>query len=103
MKKFSGAKFAETRAWHGPNVANVRGAEVKLRWTDEPYHWHTNTGDEVLVVLDGIVDMHVRVDGREEIVTLHAGDVLHVEDGDEHMARPRGAARMLVIEDPASA
>ncbi len=42
--------------------------------------------------------MHIRVDGREEVVHLKTGDLFHAEDGDEHVAHPVGVARVLVIE-----
>lgn len=98
MKVLKGASFAASEAWSGPDVATIDTVAVKLRWADEPYRWHVNTGQEVLVVLDGVVDMHVRKNGVESVIVLERGDVLHVEDGDEHVARPRGPARMLVIE-----
>jgi len=51
------------------------------------------------MVVDGIVDMHYREDGAEKVLTLHPGDALTVEDGEEHVAYPRGEARILVIEN----
>ncbi|MDQ6825708.1 MAG: cupin domain-containing protein [Candidatus Eremiobacteraeota bacterium] len=99
MKKYEGSTFEESRAWHGPDIAHINNAAVKLRWTDQPYIWHKNTGEEIFAVLSGIVDMHVRAQGREEVITLHAGELLHVENGDEHVAHPRGPARILVVED----
>jgi mannose-6-phosphate isomerase-like protein (cupin superfamily) len=57
----------------------------------------------VFAVIDGIVDMHVRERGLERVITLVAGDVLHVGEGEEHVAHPRGAARILVVEQIGSA
>lgn len=102
MKKYDGATFQETRAWHGPEIASIKGAQVKLRWTNKPYRWHKNTGDEIFAVLSGTVDMHFRQDGKDNIIVLTPGDVLHVSNGDEHVAHPRGAARILVVEEPDS-
>ena len=104
MELFQGSRFTAERAWGGPNVARIGTAQVKLRWTDQPYRWHVNNGREVFAVLDGIVDMHVRREGGDvEIVTLAAGDILSIALGEEHVAHPRGVARILVIEeeDPA--
>jgi hypothetical protein len=33
---------------------------------------------------------------------LQAGDICHAEPGDEHVAHPHGAARVLVIEKKGS-
>jgi mannose-6-phosphate isomerase-like protein (cupin superfamily) len=54
--------------------------------------------DEGFAVLDGNVDMHYRIDGAESVVTLAAGDIFFADAGREHLARPHGAARLLVIE-----
>lgn len=99
MQKYDGATFEAEAAWRGPNIVELDKAVVKLRWTDQPFRWHANDGDEVFVVLDGVVDMHVRAAGAERVVTLNAGDILHIRDGEEHVAHPRGAARILVVEE----
>lgn len=104
MDKIQGRTFQAERAWSGPSITTLPNAVVKLRWTDAPFRWHTNDGEEVFVVLDGTVDMHVRGPGADErILTLEAGDLLHIREGEEHMAHPRGQARILVIEQEASA
>lgn len=71
---------------------------VRLHWTDQPYKWHVNDGEEVFVVLDGVVDMHFKCEGEEHIQRLIPGRVCLAEDGDEHVAVPQGQARILVIE-----
>jgi mannose-6-phosphate isomerase-like protein (cupin superfamily) len=76
----------------------MSGTTTRLHWTNQPYKWHVNSGDEVFAVLDGTVDMHYRESGAENIVTLHAGDVFFAEVGCEHVAHPRGEARILVVE-----
>jgi len=90
--------FTAERPWGAQDVARLEQASVRLHWTDKAYHWHVNDGTEVFVVVDGQVDMHVRNDGAENIVRLGAGDVLRVDEGDEHYAQPLGEARILVIE-----
>lgn len=100
MQKFEGARFPGETAWRGPDIAVLNRVVVVLRWTDQPFVWHANTGDEVFVVLDGVVDMHVRsADAPEAIVVLNPGDILHIREGEEHVAHPRGVARVLVIEE----
>ena len=71
---------------------------VRMHWTDAPYFWHVNDGVEVFVVLDGAVDMHVRVDGQVQVIHLQAGDIFRADHGDEHVAHPRDEARILVVE-----
>lgn len=103
MIKYSGHTFTADRAWGGPNITEIPNAAVKLRWTDQPYRWHVNDGQEVFVVLEGTVDMHIRdSSGTERVEVLNAGDILHIEAGEEHVAHPRGPARLLVIEQATS-
>ncbi len=42
--------------------------------------------------------MHYREAGIERVVTLAVGDVFFAGAGCEHMAHPRGEARILVVE-----
>jgi mannose-6-phosphate isomerase-like protein (cupin superfamily) len=86
------------RAWGGLDVAAIDDATVRLHWTDQPYVWHVNDGPEVFVVLDGAVDMHYRLDGREHVERLVPGRVCFMEVGDEHVAHPAPEARILVVE-----
>jgi mannose-6-phosphate isomerase-like protein (cupin superfamily) len=95
---FVAKEFTADRAWGNMLLSDFGDVTVRLHWTDQPYRWHTNTGAEVFVVLDGIVDMHVRENGVEKIIRLNAGDGVSVVDGDEHVAHPVGVARILVVE-----
>ena len=96
--------FTDARTWTGDrpwdalDLTAVDDATVRLHWTDQPYVWHVNDGPEVFVVLDGEVDMHYRAGGTEHVQRLVAGWVCAVEPGDEHVARPLGQARVLVVE-----
>ena len=99
MQKFEASRFSAEAAWSGPTIATIPDAQVKLRWIDRPYEWHANTAEEVFVVLDGVVDMHVRGFAAGAcVVEMRTGDILHIAPGDEHVAHPRGEARVLVIE-----
>ena len=98
MRKISPTEFTGKDAWDALDIEQIDDATVRLHWTDKPYKWHVNDGPEVFVVLDGMVDMHTRNDGVEEVVPLGKGDIFHAENGDEHVAHPQGAARVLVIE-----
>ena len=83
-------------------IANMNGITTRLHWTDKPYEWHINDGEEVFVVLDGKVDMHYRVDGKEHSERLDVGDIFYASIGTEHVAHPIGEARILVIENEGS-
>lgn len=102
MDFFRPSDFTGRKAWEALHVAEIEGATVRLHWTDQPYVWHRNDGDEVFVVLDGAVTMHYRKGGQEHRRELRAGDFCHAVEGDEHIAHPQGAARILVIEKKGS-
>jgi mannose-6-phosphate isomerase-like protein (cupin superfamily) len=94
--------FEADRAWGAMDIEEIEGATVRLHWTDKPYKWHVNDGAEVFVVLDGEVEMHYRIECEEHSQLMKVGDICHAEVGDEHMAHPLGAARILVIEKKGS-
>jgi mannose-6-phosphate isomerase-like protein (cupin superfamily) len=98
MKIIRAKTFTADRAWGALDIANMEGTTVRLHWTDQPYRWHVNDGEEVFTVLDGTVDMHYRQDGIEHVAVLEAGDVFFAGIGCEHVAHPRGQARILVVE-----
>lgn len=103
MKVFRSKQFTADRSWGAENIANMAGTTVRLHWTNEPYKWHVNDGEEVFAILDGVVDMHYRTAGVARVVTLEAGDVFFADIGCEHVAHPRGEARILVVEREGSA
>jgi len=98
MKVIRAREFKASRAWGATDIANMQGTTTRLHWTDQPYKWHVNDGEEVFAVLDGIVDMHYKLNGVKEVVRLEVGDVFFAESGCEHVARPHGEARILVVE-----
>jgi len=100
MRKHQASRFVAEQSWGGPDLARFDHAVVLLRWISTPYHWHRNAGGEIFVVLDGVVEMHVRSGGGEvDLVELQAGDLLCLDKGEEHVAHPQGEARILVIEE----
>ncbi len=98
MKIVEAREFTGSRAWEALPLARIDDVTVRLHWTDQPYVWHVNDGEEIFAVLDGTVDMHVRVDGAESVHRLRAGAIFHAGTGDAHRAVPIGAARILVVE-----
>lgn len=102
MEIIRSKEFKADRAWGAKDICNMNGITSRLHWTDQPYRWHINDGEEVFVVLDGVVDMHYRDDGVEKIVRLNIGDIFYASVGTEHVAHPVGEARILVVESEGS-
>ena len=98
MKIFRARSFTADRAWGAADIANMGGVTTRLHWTDQPYRWHVNDGEEVFAVLDGRVEMKYREGGVEHSTILETGDVFHATVGTEHVAHPLGEARILVVE-----
>lgn len=98
MKIIRSKEFTTARAWGAMDIANMNGITTRLHWTDQPYKWHVNEGQEVFAVLDERVEMRYREAGVERTVMLEVGDIFYASVGTEHVAHPIGAARILVIE-----
>ncbi|WP_199731316.1 cupin domain-containing protein [Paraburkholderia sp. RAU2J] len=98
MKIIRSKSFTATRPWGALDIASMNGITTRLHWTDQPYKWHVNDGEEVFAVLDGRVEMRYREDGVERSAVLETGDVFYASVGTEHVAHPIGAARILVVE-----
>lgn len=94
--------FVASKAWGALDIANMQGITTRLHWTDQPYEWHVNDGEEVFAVLDGRVQMRYRQQGVETSVILETGDVFYASAGTEHVAHPMGEARILVVETAGS-
>ena len=103
MTVFRSGDFRGERAWAAQHIAHMNGISVRLHWTDQPYRWHVNDGQEVFAVLSGEVEMRVREQGVERRHRLHTGDIFHAAVGCEHVAHPQGAAHVLVVEQEGSA
>lgn len=102
MKFITARKFSGEKAWDAMPIANMNGVTTRLHWTDKPYRWHTNDGEEVFVVLDGSVDMHYRDARGEHVEHMVVGDIFFATAGTEHVAHPVGEARVLVVEKEGS-
>lgn len=100
MRIVRASAYTGARAWDALPIATMQDATVRLHWTDSPYPWHVNDGEEVFAVLDGEVAMHYceRGETSEQVAQLRAGDLFFAAEGDAHSARPQGPARILVIE-----
>ena len=102
MKIIRSKEFTASRPWGALDIANMSGITTRLHWTDQPYKWHINDGEEVFVVLDGQVEMRYRDQTGENSVMLFVGDIFYASIGTEHVAHPVGAARILVVESEGS-
>ncbi len=102
MKFIRGSEFKANRAWGSELIANMNGITTKIHWTDTPYQWHINDGEEVFVVLDGSVTMHFKQDDQHLVVSMSSGDIFYASIGTEHVAHPIGEARILVVEKEGS-
>lgn len=102
MKIIRAKDFTASKPWGALDIANMSGITTRLHWTDQPYQWHTNDGQEVFAVLDGRVEMRYREQGTEQAVILETGDIFYASIGTEHVAHPIGVARILVVETEGS-
>ena len=102
MRFEKATEFTGSRAWDALDIAAIEGATVRLHWTDQPYHWHVNDGQEVFVVIEGTVHMHFDGEEGESMRVMGPGDICHCVEGDRHYAEPIGTARILVIEKAGS-
>lgn len=102
MEIIRGKEYSASKAWGAKDIANMNGITTRLHWTDQPYKWHINDGEEVFVVLDGEVEMFYRENGEKNSAILKSGDIFYATIGTEHVAHPIGEARILVIESEGS-
>ena len=103
MKIIRSKEFTADHPWGALDIANMGGITMRLHWTDQPYKWHINDGQEVFAVLDGRVEMRFRESGEDRSAILETGDIFYASIGTEHVAHPIGQARILVIEAEGSA
>lgn len=102
MEVIRSKEFTATSAWGAKDISNMNGVTTRLHWTDKPYEWHINDGEEVFAVLDGVVEMFYKDNGKEQSAILNTGDIFFASKGTEHVAHPKGEARILVIESEGS-
>jgi mannose-6-phosphate isomerase-like protein (cupin superfamily) len=57
-------EFTANRPWGALNIAYMNGMTTRLHWSDQPYKWHVNKGQEVFAVLNGRVEMKYRIKGQ---------------------------------------
>lgn len=102
MNFYRSTEFTGLKAWDAQHIASFGNTSVKLHWTDRPYKWHINDGQEVFAVMDGCVEMQYKEQDEIKSRVLNTGDIFYASEGTEHIARPQGVARVLVIEKEGS-
>ena len=87
------SKFSEH--WRPKNIAQMNDYHFKLVKIQGEFVWHSHADtDEVFIVLDGSMDIHLR-DGK---VTLTSGEMFIVPKGAEHMPYAASECSLLLIE-----
>ncbi len=86
--------FQET--WVPKVVGELNGQYVKVVKFENEYVWHHHDNeDEMFLVLDGLMELHL----RDQVVTLSKGEFFVVRRGVEHKpVVPEGVASVLLFE-----
>lgn len=84
--------------WSPRILTQVNDWDVRLAKVEGIYVWHSHPDtDELFIVLDGSLDIHIRQSESETVVHLERHDVFVVPRGTEHCPdSPDGAAVMLL-------
>jgi len=87
------ASFDES--WVPKVVAELNGQFVKVAKFEGEYVWHSHADeDEMFLVLDGHVDIHL----RDRVVGLGAGELFVVPRGVEHKPVAPSVAQVVLFE-----
>ena len=86
--------FQET--WVPKVVGELNGQYVKVVKFENEYVWHHHDNeDEMFLVLDGLMELHL----RDQVATLSKGEFFVVPRGVEHKpVVPQGVASVLLFE-----
>lgn len=91
------ASFEET--WSPRILTRVNDWDVKLAKVEGTYVWHSHPEtDELFVVLDGSLEIHLRESDAESVVRLGRHDTYVVPRGVEHCPVSAGGASVLLFE-----
>lgn len=84
-----------TEHWRPKVIARLNGQEVKLVKVQGVFPWHKHeTQDEMFLVWQGVF----RVEFRDRVVTLRAGEMVVVPAGAEHRTAADEEAEVLCFE-----
>ncbi|KIU18014.1 cupin domain-containing protein [Mycolicibacterium llatzerense] len=91
------ASFEER--WSPRILANVNDWDVRLAKIEGTFVWHSHPEtDELFIVLDGNMDIHLRESGDERVVHLGRHDVFVVPRGTEHCPQSSTGAAVMLLE-----
>ncbi|MET9292090.1 cupin domain-containing protein [Streptomyces sp. NPDC003077] len=83
------------QAWSSRIVGEVAGAWVKvLRMDEMPVVEESHTADEILVVVDGVLELTL----GDEPVSVPAGSLCRVPAGVPHAVRSGSRGTLLIVE-----
>ncbi|QWF78082.1 cupin domain-containing protein [Amycolatopsis sp. CA-230715] len=85
--------------WSPRIAARVNDYDVRLAKVKGVHVWHVHDDtDEFFLVLDGVLDIALREQGTERVVTLNRGEVFVVPKGTEHCPSSVDGASILLFE-----
>lgn len=88
-----------TRAWSPRIVAQVNDYDIRLARFAGEHVWHVHHDtDEFFLVLDGSIDIGLREQGGERVVTLRTGSAFVVPRGVFHKPSSERGAVVLLVE-----
>ncbi len=90
------SKFALiSEHWSPRIIAQMNNYHFKLVKIQGEFVWHRHADtDEVFIVLDGSMDIHL----RDGIVTLTAGEMFVVPKGTEHKPYAASECKLMLVE-----
>ncbi|MGZ4475672.1 MAG: cupin domain-containing protein [Nocardioides sp.] len=85
--------------WSPRLLAQVNDHDLKLAKIQGSYVWHSHPdSDELFLVVDGSLEIHLRTGDSEPVVTLGPHDLYVVPKGIEHCPVSETGASVLLIE-----
>jgi mannose-6-phosphate isomerase-like protein (cupin superfamily) len=85
--------------WSPQIIAYINDYDVRLARFSGAHVWHVHEQtDEFFLVLDGEIDIALREDGGERVVTLPRGSVFVVPRGTFHKPSSAAGAAVLLVE-----
>ncbi|GAB3498956.1 cupin domain-containing protein [Amycolatopsis cihanbeyliensis] len=85
--------------WSPRIIARINDYDVRLARFSGEHVWHAHERtDEFFLVLDGEIDIALRENGGERVVTLPRGSVFVVPRGVFHKPSARAEAAVLLVE-----
>lgn len=85
--------------WSPRIVGYINDYDVRLAKFDGEHLWHVHEEtDEFFLVVDGEIEIGLREDGGERVVTLAAGSMFVVPRGIFHKPSSKNGASVLLVE-----